>query len=157
RRWTLPRGAVSAIFAFNGLLMGLMLILEMDNIGESALFISLFMVAPLLLAGIVADVLIWRLKATPHTPNTNRLIGTVTAFMIGASNLLAIYILGTLQDEFLWWEIHTWLGVPSLCAKNVKIVSKQAFVNTTHHNCPQPEVGSWRTQADWMIPAMTTL
>lgn len=117
RRWRLPLGAVSAIFALNATFMGLMLLLEVRNFDlvQFLLLMSL-MVVPALLAGIVADVLIWRLKATPDTPSRIRVIATLTSFVLAGAYILAIQILGITQNSSLWWEIHTWLGIPTLCA-----------------------------------------
>lgn len=117
RRWRLPLGAVSAIFALNATFMGLMLLLEVRNFDlVQFLLLMVLMVVPALLAGIVADVLIWRLKATPQTPRIIRVIVTIASFVLAGAYILAIQILGITQDTGLWWEVHTWLGIPTLCA-----------------------------------------
>ncbi len=128
RRWTMPRGAVSAIFALNAAMMGLMLLLEVRgfNLVEFLLLMTL-MVLPALLAGIVADVLIWRLKITPQTQGAIRIMAIVSAFVLGGAYILAIQILGMMQDTGLWWEIHTWLGIPSLCAIAALLLSLLIF------------------------------
>ena len=128
RRWTLPKGAVSAIFALNATLMGLMLLLEVRGFGlVDFLLLMTLMVLPALLAGIVADVLIWRLKITPQSSDAIRIMATLSAFVLGGAYILAIQILGMVQDTGLWWEIHTWLGIPTLCAIAALLLSLLIF------------------------------
>lgn len=128
RRWRLPFGTVTAMFALNSTLMGLMYALDPALEVTASVGIIALIVIPATFGGIVADILIWRLKVTPRTPNAVRVITTVTPFVIGGAYVAATHVLGLIDGGGgLWWEIHTWLGVPTLCAVAGLLLSVMVF------------------------------
>lgn len=101
RRWQLPFGAVTVMFTLNALLMFLMRIKFNDRY-------ALIVVAAAL-AGLVADSLIAWLKPSAERATALR----VFAFVVPAVYfLLAFGAIVLSGPRGLWWQIHTWLGLP---------------------------------------------
>jgi hypothetical protein len=101
RRWRLPFGSVSFMLCVTILLMTW---LNMDNTQQFLLVI------PMLMAGLVADVLLWRYDS-PQQINWLRLMAFATPFAI---ILLYLVTIQQFSGQSLWWEIHMWLGAPVL-------------------------------------------
>ena len=103
RRWRLPFGTVTFIFAINALLMTW---LHMRVSGE---FIYVIGAAAV---GLLGDILLRR-NALDETASL-RLFAIVIPFAYSLSALLMTQIIGVHVWQFggLWWEIHMWLGVP---------------------------------------------
>jgi hypothetical protein len=93
RRWSLPFGSLTLLFTANGALMTT----QHD-------WYSLIPVA--LLAGLAADVLLWRWK--PITGNRNRF--RTFAFAVPAI-FYALYFGALALMGGVWWSIHMWAGV----------------------------------------------
>ena len=105
RRWRLPFGAVTLLFASNMLLMTW---LHMRETGDFIFVISAGA------AGLLGDWLLRR-KALDET-GTLRIFAIILPFAYCLGALLMTHILGTSVwgQGGLWWEIHMWLGVPLL-------------------------------------------
>ncbi len=93
RRWSLPFGSLTLLFAANGALMAT----QHD-------WYSLIPVA--LLGGLAADILLWRWK--PIMGNRNRV--RVFAFAVPAI-FYALYFGALALLGGVWWSIHMWAGV----------------------------------------------
>lgn len=92
RRWTLPFGALTLIFTLNGLLM--------------SVFNDQYILAlPMLGAGLMADLLLWRLQ--PSAERRGRLL--LFAFIVPVL-LYALYFLALQMTQGIEWTIHLWLG-----------------------------------------------
>ena len=92
RRWTLPFGALTFMFALNGLLM---------RVFNDQYILAL----PTLGAGLIADILLWRLK--PSAERRERFL----LFAFSAPVLLyALYFLTLQMTKGIEWTIHLWLG-----------------------------------------------
>ncbi|MBA3868402.1 MAG: hypothetical protein H0X30_04555 [Anaerolineae bacterium] len=101
RRWQLPFGSATLMFTFNALLMFLM---RINFNGQYGLI-----VVAAALGGLVADILIARLQPSAERHNALRLF----AFVVPAVYFLLVFGAIVLSGpRGLWWEIHTWLGVP---------------------------------------------
>lgn len=101
RRWQLPFGAAMVMFTVNALLMFVMRINFNDRYGA--------IVVAAALAGLIADVLILQLQPSAVKHNALRLF----AFVVPVSYFLLMFAAIVLSGpRGLWWEIHTWLGVP---------------------------------------------
>lgn len=101
RRWQLPFGAAAVMFTVNALLMYLM---RMEfNRGYAPV------VAGALLGGLFTDVLIARLRPSVKRHHALRLFSFLVPFVYFLLSLAAIVLS---NGRGLWWEIHTWLGVP---------------------------------------------
>jgi hypothetical protein len=102
RRWTLPTGTVTLIWTINIVLM----------IWLRFRFVS--GVLPALLAvpvgALLADFFLWRFKPLIDRPTALRWFAFSVPFV---TSLLYLLILNTFGSG-LWWQIHTWLGVPFL-------------------------------------------
>jgi hypothetical protein len=93
RRWRLPLGTFTLIFTLNATLM-------------SVLEDKYALIPPILLAGILADLLYARLQPSAKQPEALRPF----AFFVPFIYMLALF----LTIIFLWgtpWTIHLWLGV----------------------------------------------
>jgi hypothetical protein len=101
RRWTLPFGAITLILTVNTVLMVLM----------RFKFASPFwpVIPAAALAGLVADVLVWRLRPSLQNVGALRIFAFVVPFVLF---LLTFIALTLTNQRGLWWEIHMWLGVP---------------------------------------------
>lgn len=92
RRWTLPFGALTLIFTLNMLFLSFM----QDH------YIMILVAA---IAGLLADILAWRLKPSATNPNALRLF----AFAVPAM-LYLLYFLTLKLTTGVNWSIHLWLG-----------------------------------------------
>ncbi len=101
RRWQLPFGAATLIFTVNALLMFL---LRVDFNGRYGLT-----VVAAAIGGLVTDLLIARLKPSVQRSGALRLFSFVVPVVYFLLIFGAIVLSG---PRGLWWEIHTWLGVP---------------------------------------------
>jgi hypothetical protein len=101
RRWSLPFGAVSLILTVNALLM---LLMRFKFASEFWL-----MIPAALVTGLLADVLIWRLRPSLQNVGALRIFAFVVPFVL---YLLTFVALVLTNQRGLWWEIHMWLGVP---------------------------------------------
>ncbi len=101
RRWQLPFGSATLMFTFNALLMLLMRINFNDHYW--------LIIVAAALGGLLADILIARLQPSAARPNALRVFAFVVPVVYFLLTLGAIALSG---PRGLWWEIHTWLGVP---------------------------------------------
>jgi len=92
RRWNLPFGTLTFLFAFNAALM---------TVFEDHYWVILVAA----LAGIVADILVLLLRPTPNRPWALRLF----AFAVPAL-LYLVYFLGVMRTGYNFWSIHLWFG-----------------------------------------------
>jgi hypothetical protein len=92
RRWTLPFGSLTCIYTLNAASVS---ILE-----DHYVFIAVA-----LFAGIVADVLRWRLQPSVQRPTVLRVWAFVVPFALWACYFGALALTGG-----MWWTIHLWLG-----------------------------------------------
>ena len=105
RRWRLPFGAITLLLVLNSLLM------TWYRVGESGEFIFTLSAG---VVGLLCDSLYQRYGFA----DTNRLraFAFIMPFAYSLGAMLMTHILGT--DVWgrggLWWEIHMWLGVPTL-------------------------------------------
>jgi hypothetical protein len=101
RRWRLPFGAVSLILTVNALLMVLM---------RFRFASEFWLVVPAaFVAGMVADVLAWRLRPSVENVGALRIFAFTMPFVLFLFAFIALVIT---DPRGLWWEIHMWLGVP---------------------------------------------
>jgi hypothetical protein len=101
RRWQLPFGTATIMFTVNALLMFLMRIKFNDRYG--------LIVVAAALGGLFTDILIARLQPSAQRHNALRLF----AFLVPVAYFLLIFGAIVLSGpNGLWWEIHTWLGLP---------------------------------------------
>ncbi len=103
RRWQLPFGAVALMFTLNALLMSL---IRFSSSSPYALDI-----VAAFLGGLFADVLIARLRPSVENVGALRLFAFIVPFVFF---LLVFAALVLSHGRGMWWEIHTWLGVPFL-------------------------------------------
>ena len=101
RRWQLPFGAVTVMFTGNALLM---LLMRFD-------FASPYWrtIVAAGIGGLIADVLILWLRPSVARHHALRLFAFIVPFVYFLLVFGAIAMTG---PRGLWWEIHTWLGVP---------------------------------------------
>lgn len=90
--WRLPWGSLTLLFTLNAALLS---VLE----DEYRLIPAAF------LAGLVADLLLRRLKPSPERPAVLRLF----AFAVPAVYYL-FYFLALMVTESIWWSVHLWTG-----------------------------------------------
>lgn len=92
RRWRLPPGALTLIFTLNATLM-------------SVLSDQYRLIPAVLLAGLVADFLLWRLKPSAERP------AAVHLFAFAVPTILYLfYFLTLMLTSGITWRIHLWLG-----------------------------------------------
>ena len=102
RAGTLPVGSLTILIGVNGLAMILMR-------GHAPLGVQLAMTAVAFGAGMVGDVLLWRLR-----PSLDRSV-TLRVFAFALPMAYWALYLGTVALAFgTWWRIHALLGVPLL-------------------------------------------
>ncbi|MCA0456755.1 MAG: hypothetical protein LCI00_22470 [Chloroflexi bacterium] len=101
RRWQLPFGTATVMFGINAFLMYLLRIEFNDD--------YLLVVIGALVGGLFTDVLIARLRPSVTRHNALRLFTFLAPFVYFLVVLAAIALS---NERGLWWEIHTWLGVP---------------------------------------------
>jgi hypothetical protein len=92
RRWRLPFGVLTLLFTVNTLQL-------------SVLSDTYYLIPAALLAGLVADVLVWRLQPSLQRPEMLRLFAFAVPLVF---YLLYFATLGLLQG--ITWSIHLWLG-----------------------------------------------
>lgn len=101
RRWQLPFGTVTIMFTVNALLM---LLMRFD-------FASPYwrVVIAAGLGGLFADILIARLQPSAVRHHALRLFAFAVPFVYFLLVFGAVALTG---PRGLWWEVHTWLGLP---------------------------------------------
>jgi hypothetical protein len=101
RRWRLPFGTVTFMLTVNAALMVLM----------RFRFASAYwpVIVSAALTGLLADVLIARLRPSAANPLALRAFAFAVPF---AQSLLALAAIVLTRGQPLWWEVHMWLGVP---------------------------------------------
>jgi len=92
RRWTLPPGTMTMLFTLNVALI-------------SVLADQYKLIPAAVAAGIVADILLWRLKPSVEHPNALRLFAFLTPLI-----LFLFYFIDLLIQPGIVWSIHLWLG-----------------------------------------------
>jgi hypothetical protein len=119
RRWRLPFGAMTVLFAVNDALMVWL------YVGRN---IEFMWVAAFALSGLLVDILIWRLQPSADNPLAVRVIAAALPFVTMLLSLGVVHWMGEARNGFgLWWEIHMWLGVPVLAALAGLLLSFVAF------------------------------
>lgn len=105
RRWRLPFGAFTLLYAVNALLMTWM------HVGENAEFLFVLNAA---VAGLFCDWLLSRQVIA--SPTGLRLFAFLLPVIFSLGALLALQILGSgaWGSGGLWWQVHMWLGAPVL-------------------------------------------
>ncbi len=105
RRWRLPFGVFTLMYAVNALLMTWM------HLGANAEFILVINAA---IVGLLCDWLLSR--KIIETTKGLRLFSCLVPFVFSMGALLVIHILGVgaWGKGGLWWEVHMWLGAPVL-------------------------------------------
>lgn len=105
RRWRLPFGAVTLIYAVNAALM------TWIHIDAAAEFL---LVANAAIVGLIGDLLLSR--NSRKSKSGIRIMAFLLPFAYGIGALFVLHILGTSvwARGGLWWEIHMWLGAPVL-------------------------------------------
>ncbi len=92
RRWTLPQGTMTMLFTLNVALI-------------SVLADQYKLIPAAVAAGIVADVLLWRLKPSVEHTNALRLFAFLTPLI-----LFLFYFIDLMIMPGIIWSIHLWLG-----------------------------------------------
>jgi hypothetical protein len=92
RRWQLPFGAFTLVFTLNMIMLSVM--------QDTYLLIPVAA-----LGGLVADVLVWRLKPSIKEPNALRIF----AFVVPVA-LYLFYFLALELTSGVKWSVHLWLG-----------------------------------------------
>lgn len=92
RRWTLPVGSLALVFTFSATLI--------SSLEDNYVFI---LVA--LLAGLVADGLVWWLKPSAARPHMFRAFAFVVPVLLWLCYFTALMLTGG-----IWWTTHLWLG-----------------------------------------------
>ena len=92
RRWLLPFGSLTMVFTLSSVAMSFM--------NDQYVFIPAAFAA-----GIIADVLIWRLKPSPTRPLEFRIFAFVTPVVYYSLYFLVIQLTGGIG-----WTIHLWMG-----------------------------------------------
>lgn len=108
RRWRLPSGSIMLMLTANAVLMYWM------NMPGEGRFVLLVIAG--LLAGIVGDVLLYATQPSSQRPLALRLFALGVPFVYFLTFMLLLNQVGidTRRGFGLWWEIHMWLGVPTL-------------------------------------------
>jgi hypothetical protein len=104
RRWRLPFGTFTVIYAINGLLMTWL------AVEEPAQYLLTFAFAG---TGLLVDVLLRRWQPLLEHPTQLRIFAFLMPFVFGLAYMGVLQIVGMMvHDRGLWWRIHMWLGVP---------------------------------------------
>jgi len=111
RRWQLPLGALTLVLTVNCCLM-------------SFLADEYRLIPAVLLAGIVADLLLWWLRPSTTRPTALRHF----AFLVPLVLYLFYFITLMLTDGYIAWSIHLWLGA-SVMAGAVGLVLSYLLVS----------------------------
>src|SRR5258708_33552782 len=107
RRWRLPLGALTLIFTLNGSLM-------------SVLAEQYGLIPTMLLAGIVADLLLWLLKPAATRPAALRLFAFVVPFVLSLCYFLTLMLTDTVLFN---WSIDLWLGSSVMAGMASRLLS----------------------------------
>jgi hypothetical protein len=119
RRWRLPFGAITVLFAVNDALMVWL------YVGQN---IEFMWVAAFALSGLLVDILIWRLQPSADNLLAVRVVAAALPFVTTLLSLGVVHWMGEARSGLgLWWEIHMWLGVPILAALAGLLLSFVAF------------------------------
>jgi hypothetical protein len=119
RRWKLPFGTMTVLFAVNDAMMVWL------AVGSN---IEYLWVVGFAVSGFVVDILIWWLKPSVENPNAVRIIAAAFPFVTTLLSLAVVHWIGESRNGFgLWWDIHMWLGVPVLAALAGLLLSYVAF------------------------------
>jgi len=99
RRWRLPLGSLTLMMTLNTLAMGLM---------HTGWFSTgtLVMIGVGVLAGLLGDVLNWRLAPSADHPAAFRWFAFLMPVVLYALYYLALFIFG----GGVWWSVHMWTG-----------------------------------------------
>lgn len=97
RRWVLPAGAVTFVLVVNAVMM---FYLRMGYTGEHWPIVT-----AALIAGVIGDVILLRLKPSTRQVGALRLF----AFAVPFSYFLTYFVI-LIATAGLWWTIHMWLG-----------------------------------------------
>ncbi len=92
RRWSLPMGAFTIIFAINGVAMA-----SQEDTYQ--------LVFGAIVAGLVADLLIWRLR-----PSTERVWAFRSFAIVSAAAFYALYFATLAVTDGLGWPVELWMG-----------------------------------------------
>jgi hypothetical protein len=92
RRWTLPRGSLTLVFALNAA-------------GMSVFNDQYRLIAPLAIAGVCADALLYSLRPSVARPWTLRVFGFAVPVL-----LYALYFATLILTTGIWWSVHLWTG-----------------------------------------------
>ena len=92
RRWTLPAGTMTMLFTLNVALI-------------SVLADQYRLIPAAIAAGVIADVLLWRLKPSVEHANALRLFAFLTPLL-----LFLFYFIDLMIQPGIVWSIHLWLG-----------------------------------------------
>ncbi|MEZ4668879.1 MAG: hypothetical protein R3E39_13305 [Anaerolineae bacterium] len=101
RRWQLPFGSLTLMFVVNALVMLLMRFEFASPYWRTVVAAGI--------GGLFADILVLWLQPSAVRHNILRLFAFLVPFVYFLLVLGAIALTG---PRGLWWEIHTWLGVP---------------------------------------------
>jgi hypothetical protein len=94
RRWRLPLGSITLVFTLNGLAM-----CTLDPQDDYGLMV------PVVLAGLVADGVLYYLKPAPRRPGAFRLFAFVVPVVFYFFYFAALWFM-----KGLWWSVHLWAG-----------------------------------------------
>jgi len=92
RRWALPFGSLTLIFTLNAALMSVL--------GDKYLLIPAALVA-----GVIADLLIWRFKPSASRPVEFHIV----AFLIPVA-FYSLYFFALLLTRGIGWSVNLWMG-----------------------------------------------
>jgi hypothetical protein len=99
RRWRLPFGSLTVMLTLNTAAMGLM----HDGWFSTGTGV---MIGVGLLAGLLGDILVWRLRPSPARPAAFRWFAFLMPAVLYALYYLALFVFG----GGVWWSIHLWAG-----------------------------------------------
>jgi hypothetical protein len=94
RRWRLAPGSITLVFTLNGLAM-----CALDPQDDYGLML------PVILAGLVADGLLYYLNPSPRRPGAFRLFAFVVPVVFYLFYFVALWFM-----KGLWWSVHLWAG-----------------------------------------------
>lgn len=106
RRWTLPFGSLTLLIGISNLAMYLMRADDLWRYSPAKYWPIIFVP---FVVGLLADMLLLRLKPSPERSGTLRLFAFIVPFVLYTALVLMIGAIGGLS-----WEIHMWIGVPFL-------------------------------------------
>lgn len=68
--------------------------------------------------GVVADLLLWGLRASPERPGRLRLFAALLP-----AGIYTVYFLELLASRGVWWPVHLWTGAIMLAAAEGWLIS----------------------------------